>query len=346
MTATTATLFDDAAPDPPGLGPRLVVPAPAGWPAAPGPTAYHGLLGEIVRVLEPETEADPVAILAQLLVAFGTAVGRGAYFQIEATRHHPHEFLLLVGDTARARICCAQHILEYVALRTMLRMGSGARRASDCLRAERALCGRRRFQSLSRERNIFSAGLPSRLSRCGSTTSRSTRRTCTSRPARNSSDACSIAMGRRVAKPGRWHHEPRCSRSSRAFNPPKLCCVGEPDPLQRRPQFDREQHISERNIGEKGHIMGPRQAGAKPTPRSQNGSSPVSQAATIYRDRLSAVVLVSPAQGGFCGRFTSDNQSWSRNAITASAGWYRPGAVPVEVMRSIASCLVVLSACR
>ncbi|MGZ6638809.1 MAG: DUF3987 domain-containing protein [Solirubrobacteraceae bacterium] len=79
------------------------VPVPAGWPAPPDPAAYHGLLGEIVRVLEPETEADPVAILAQLLVAFGTAVGRGAYFQIEATRHHPHEFLLLVGDTARAR---------------------------------------------------------------------------------------------------------------------------------------------------------------------------------------------------------------------------------------------------
>ena len=56
-----------------------------------------------MRTLAPETEADPVAILAQLLVAFGAAVGRDAFFQVEATRHHPHEFLLLVGDTARAR---------------------------------------------------------------------------------------------------------------------------------------------------------------------------------------------------------------------------------------------------
>ena len=79
------------------------LPAPAGWPAAPGLAAYHGLLGEIVSRLEPETEADPVAILTQLLVAFGTAVGRGAYFEVEATRHHPHEFLLLVGESARAR---------------------------------------------------------------------------------------------------------------------------------------------------------------------------------------------------------------------------------------------------
>jgi hypothetical protein len=101
---TTITLFDDAAPEPPVSGRGAsVLPAPPGWPGAPGPAAYHGLLGEIVRVLEPETEADPVAILTQLLVAFGTAVGRDAYFQIEASRHHPHEFLLLVGDTARAR---------------------------------------------------------------------------------------------------------------------------------------------------------------------------------------------------------------------------------------------------
>jgi hypothetical protein len=81
----------------------VLLAAPAGWPAPPGPAAYHGLIGEIVRVLEPETEADPIAILTQLLVAFGTAVGRGAYFEIEATRHHPHGFLLLVGESARAR---------------------------------------------------------------------------------------------------------------------------------------------------------------------------------------------------------------------------------------------------
>ena len=89
------------AQDPPPC--TVLLAAPPGWPAAPGPAAYHGRPGEIIRKLEPETEADPVAILTQLLIAFGTAVGRGAYFQIEATRHHPHEFLLLVGESARAR---------------------------------------------------------------------------------------------------------------------------------------------------------------------------------------------------------------------------------------------------
>ncbi len=76
---------------------------PAGWPAPPAPAAYHGLLGEIVQRLAPETEADPVAILAQLLVAVGTAVGRGAYFQVEATRHHPNEYVLLAGESSKSR---------------------------------------------------------------------------------------------------------------------------------------------------------------------------------------------------------------------------------------------------
>jgi len=102
MTVSAATLFDNGATTASSLG-AAVLPAPPSWPAPPGATAYHGLLGEIVSKLEPETEADPVAILSQLLVAFGTAVGRGAWFEIEATCHHPHEFLLLVGESARSR---------------------------------------------------------------------------------------------------------------------------------------------------------------------------------------------------------------------------------------------------
>ena len=76
---------------------------PAGWPAAPAPAAYHQLLGEIVKTISPHTEADPVAILTQLLVSFGAAVGRSAFFQVEATRHHPNEFMLLTGDSSKAR---------------------------------------------------------------------------------------------------------------------------------------------------------------------------------------------------------------------------------------------------
>jgi hypothetical protein len=77
--------------------------SPAGCPAPPAPAAYHELLGEIAKTISPHTEADPVAILTQLLVAFGAAVGRGAFFQVEATRHHPNEFMLLTGDSSKAR---------------------------------------------------------------------------------------------------------------------------------------------------------------------------------------------------------------------------------------------------
>jgi len=89
--------------DDPQPGGALTLPVPEGWPAPPEQAVYHGLCGEIVQTIAPETEADPVAILSQLLVAFGAAVGRGAWFQVEATRHHANEFLVLIGDSARAR---------------------------------------------------------------------------------------------------------------------------------------------------------------------------------------------------------------------------------------------------
>ena len=97
----TLSLLDQ--PEDPEPAGELTLPAPDGWPAPPDPAAYHGLAGEIVKQLAPHTEADPVAILSQLLVAFGAAAGRGAWFTVEATRHHPNEFMLLVGDSAKAR---------------------------------------------------------------------------------------------------------------------------------------------------------------------------------------------------------------------------------------------------
>jgi hypothetical protein len=98
----TLTLLDQPEDQPAPTG-ELTLDPPDGWPAPPDPAAYHGLAGEIVHRLAPHTEADPVAILSQLLVAFGAATGRGGFFQVEATRHHPNEFMLLVGDSAKAR---------------------------------------------------------------------------------------------------------------------------------------------------------------------------------------------------------------------------------------------------
>jgi hypothetical protein len=97
----TLSLLDQP-PDDQRTG-ELTLPVPADWPAPPQAAVYHGLAGEIVTTIAPHTEADPVAILSQLLVAFGAAVGRGAWFAVEATRHHANEFLILIGDSARAR---------------------------------------------------------------------------------------------------------------------------------------------------------------------------------------------------------------------------------------------------
>ena len=58
------------------------------WPAPPRAAAFSGLAGEIVAAIEPHSESDPLAILAQLLVCFGSVIGRGAHYAVEATEHH------------------------------------------------------------------------------------------------------------------------------------------------------------------------------------------------------------------------------------------------------------------
>jgi hypothetical protein len=83
-----------------------VIPLPVAaedWPAPPRPAAFTGLAGEITRTIEPHSESDPLAILAQLLVCFGSSIGRGAHYAVEATEHHGNEFALLVGPSAKAR---------------------------------------------------------------------------------------------------------------------------------------------------------------------------------------------------------------------------------------------------
>ena len=73
------------------------------WPNTLGEAAYHGIAGEFVRVVEPHTEADPVALLVQHLVGFGSLIGRGAHFVAEADRHYTNLFTVLVGQTAKGR---------------------------------------------------------------------------------------------------------------------------------------------------------------------------------------------------------------------------------------------------
>ncbi len=73
------------------------------WPEPLGEHALHGLAGEVVRAIEPQTEADPVALLLQFLVAFGNCVGRIYYYMVEGDRHYPNLFAVIVGQSSKAR---------------------------------------------------------------------------------------------------------------------------------------------------------------------------------------------------------------------------------------------------
>jgi len=81
--------------------PAIVLDDP--WPDPISPQAFHGLAGEIARVIEPHTEADPIAVLFQILVGFGNLIGRHAYFLAEADRHYANLFGVLVGRTSKGR---------------------------------------------------------------------------------------------------------------------------------------------------------------------------------------------------------------------------------------------------
>jgi Protein of unknown function (DUF3987) len=76
------------------------------------PAARYGLPGDIVGALEPHTEADPVALLAHVLVMFGNCVGDGPHWPIGSTPHPPRLFVVLVGDAADARKGTAADAVE------------------------------------------------------------------------------------------------------------------------------------------------------------------------------------------------------------------------------------------
>ena len=68
-----------------------------------GEAALYGVAGLAVRALAPHTEAHPAAILLQLLAAFGNAAGPGPHCMVDATRHGLNLFVVLVGESSKAR---------------------------------------------------------------------------------------------------------------------------------------------------------------------------------------------------------------------------------------------------
>lgn len=75
----------------------------APWPRPLAEPALRGLAGDVVRTLEPHTEADPAALLAHLLVSFGSAAGSGPHVEAEGARHGTNLYAVIVGESAKAR---------------------------------------------------------------------------------------------------------------------------------------------------------------------------------------------------------------------------------------------------
>ena len=88
---------DDTAPV------ETIAPSTPDYPAPIAPEAFHGLAGRFARVVEPASEADPVALFIQFLLAVGNAVGRHAHAIVEGDKHYLNEYGVLVGISAKGR---------------------------------------------------------------------------------------------------------------------------------------------------------------------------------------------------------------------------------------------------
>ena len=65
--------------------------------------AYHGLAGEVVRLIDPSTEASPSAVLLQFIVAFGNACGPRPHLKRGSETAYTREYCLIVGKTGTGR---------------------------------------------------------------------------------------------------------------------------------------------------------------------------------------------------------------------------------------------------
>ncbi len=73
------------------------------WPARPNAMLDHGVVGDLLRRVELETEADPVSITTTFLAALGNVIGRGPHAVVDGTRHGLNLFVAIVGGTSEGR---------------------------------------------------------------------------------------------------------------------------------------------------------------------------------------------------------------------------------------------------
>jgi hypothetical protein len=100
LTRAEIDSWEDKSPTVKSLQPVSRDPQP--WPVL-AEEAFYGLAGDIVRIIEPHTEADPAALLVQLLAGIGIAIGRNPFFEAEADRHRMNLYAILVGRSSKSR---------------------------------------------------------------------------------------------------------------------------------------------------------------------------------------------------------------------------------------------------
>ena len=76
------------------------------------PAALYGLAGDFVRLLEPHTEADPVAMLVHAIAEFSCGIGRGSGVKLDGAWNPLLINAVIVGDTSKARKGTANKRIE------------------------------------------------------------------------------------------------------------------------------------------------------------------------------------------------------------------------------------------
>jgi 5S rRNA maturation endonuclease (ribonuclease M5) len=73
------------------------------WPEPLATEALHGMAGDFVRAVEPNSEAHPAALLVSFLVAVGVLVGTAVHAIAGDADHPARMFAIIVGDTSKGR---------------------------------------------------------------------------------------------------------------------------------------------------------------------------------------------------------------------------------------------------
>lgn len=89
--------------------------------------ALQGLAGEVVRLVEPHTEADPVALLVSFLSEFGAMLNRGPHLTLDGSYHPLLFWPVLVGQSSKSRKGTAGRRIE-----TLLRLADEGWTRGEC----------------------------------------------------------------------------------------------------------------------------------------------------------------------------------------------------------------------